>query len=265
MHPSRKGQGGVVLRSNAHLFADRDVALLLGGGCVTLRATGFSTYEHASMTDFSTRRTMMVDTQVRPADVTKFPIIDAMLKVAREDFVPTAQREAAYVGENLELGNGRVLLEPRSLAKMLDLLAIDGDELVLDLGCAFGYSTAVISRMAQAVVAVEQDADMAREAQDALVAAGADNAVVHEGSLAEGAAQHGPYDVIILQGGVSDVPPTLFDQLKEGGRIAALFMDGPLGEVRLGYKRAGQVSWRLGFNAAAPVLPGFEKEAAFTL
>lgn len=216
------------------------------------------------MTDFSQRRTMMVDTQVRPSDVTKFPIIEAMLHVAREDFVPSAQREAAYIGENIDLGEGRVVLEPRSLAKMLDLLAINGDELVLDLGCALGYSTAVIARMAQAVVAVEQDDDLAREALDALVAAGADNAVVHTGPLAEGAPQHGPYDVIILQGGVGHIPETLTDQLKEGGRIAALFMDGALGEVRLGYKRAGKVSWRLGFNAAAPVLPGFEKETAFT-
>lgn len=215
------------------------------------------------MTDFSKRRTMMVDTQVRPSDVTKFPIIDAMLTVAREDFVPAAQREAAYVGENLTLGQGRVLLEPRSLAKMLDILAIDGDELVLDVGCTFGYSTAVIARMAQAVVGVEEDADMAREAQDALVAAGADNAVVHEGSLVEGAPQHGPYDVIAIQGGVADVSAALLDQLKEGGRIAAMFMEGPLGEVRVGYKRAGKISWRLAFNATAPILPGFEKEMTF--
>lgn len=215
------------------------------------------------MTDFSKRRTMMVDTQVRPSDVTKFPIIDAMLTVAREDFVPTAQREAAYVGENLNLGQGRVLLEPRSLAKMLDVLAIDGDELVLDVGCALGYSTAVIARMAQAVVAIEQDEDMAREAQDALVAAGADNAVVHEGPLVEGAPQHGPYDVIVVQGGVADVPVVLVDQLKEGGRIAAMFMSGPLGEVRVGYKRAGKISWRLAFNATAPILPGFEREMTF--
>lgn len=215
------------------------------------------------MTDFSKRRTMMVDTQVRPSDVTKFPIIDAMLTVAREDFVPTAQREAAYVGENFNLGQGRVLLEPRSLAKMLDALAIDGDELVLDVGCALGYSTAVIARMAQAVVAVEQDEDMAREAQDALVAAGADNAVVHEGPLVEGAPQHGPYDVIVVQGGVADVPVVLVDQLKEGGRIAAMFMSGPLGEVLVGYKRAGKISWRLAFNATAPILPGFEREMTF--
>jgi protein-L-isoaspartate(D-aspartate) O-methyltransferase len=106
---------------------------------------------------------------------------------------------------------------------------------------------------------------MAREAQDALMAAGADNAVVHEGALTAGAPQHGPYDVIVLQGGVSAVPAVLTDQLKEGGRIAALFMQGALGEVRVGYKRAGKISWRLAFNATAPVLPGFEKELTFTL
>lgn len=217
------------------------------------------------MTDFSKRRTMMVDTQVRPSDVTKFPIIEAMLHVAREDFVPAAQREAAYVGENIDLGQGRALLEPRSLAKMLDALAIESDELVLNVGCNLGYSTAVIARMAQAVVAVEQDEDMAREAQDALMAAGADNAVVHQGLLVDGAPQHGPYDVIVLEGGVSDVPTAITDQLKEGGRIAALFMQNAFGEARIGYKRGGKISWRLAFNATAPVLPGFEKEMSFTL
>ena len=217
------------------------------------------------MSDFATRRTMMVDTQVRPSDVTKFPIIDAMLTVPREDFVPAAQREAAYVGENLDLGQGRVLLEPRTLAKMLDALAITPAELVLDIGCAMGYSAAVISHMAEAVVAVEEDEAMATEAQEALVEAGSDNVVVHVGPLADGAAAHGPYDVVLIQGGVMQVSDTLLDQLKDGGRIAALFMDGALGEVRIGYKRGGQVSWRMAFNAAAPVLPGFEREVAFQL
>lgn len=207
----------------------------------------------------------MVDTQVRPSDVTKFPIIDAMLTVPREDFVPSAQREAAYMGENLDLGQGRVLLEPRTLAKMLDALAIENAELVLDVGCAMGYSTAVIAHMAEAVVAVEEDEAMAREAQEALVGAGADNALVHEGPLGEGAAKHGPYDVVIVQGGVQDVPEALTDQLKEGGRIACLFMNDALGEVRLGHKRDGIVSWRMVFNASAPVIRGFEKDSVFTL
>ncbi|WP_037228665.1 protein-L-isoaspartate O-methyltransferase family protein [Roseobacter sp. GAI101] len=217
------------------------------------------------MTDFTARRTMMVDTQVRPSDVTKFPIIDAMLKVAREDYVPAAQREAAYLGENLNLGDGRVLLEPRTLAKMLDALAITNDELVLDIGSALGYSSAVIAHMAEAVVAVEEDDDMAKESQETLIAADIDNVIVHHGPLADGAPQHGPYDVVIIQGGVEDVPAAILDQLKVGGRIACIFMSGALGEARLGYKRDNGVSWRMAFNAGAPVLKGFAREKAFQL
>ena len=170
------------------------------------------------MTDFTARRTMMVDTQVRPSDVTKFPIIDAMLKVAREDFVPVARREAAYLGENISLGEGRVLLEPRTLAKMLDDLGVENDELVLDIGCGYGYSSAVIAHMAEAVVAVEDDEQMAKEAQETLINADIDNVIVHHGPLADGAQQHGPYDVGIVQGGVADVPEALLAQLKDGGR-----------------------------------------------
>ncbi len=215
------------------------------------------------MSDFTTRRIMMVDTQVRPSDVTKFPIIDAMLTVPRENFVPAAQKEAAYMGENLDLGAGRVLLEPRTLAKMLDALAITNEELVLDVGCALGYSAAVIAHMAEAVVAVEEDEDMATEAQEALTELGADNVMIHTGTLADGAAAHGPYDVIVIEGGVTEVPQSLLDQLKEGGRIGALFMQGALGEVRIGYKSGDMVSWRMAFNAAAPVLDGFKRQVVF--
>ncbi|APX11961.1 protein-L-isoaspartate O-methyltransferase family protein [Tateyamaria omphalii] len=217
------------------------------------------------MPDFSTRRTMMVDTQVRPSDVTKFPIIDAMLSVKREDFVPAALRETAYLGENLDLDDGRVILEPRTLAKMLDALDISPDELVLDVGAALGYSAAVIAHMAQAVVALEDNETMSSEAQDALMSASIDNVITHVEPLKDGAAEHGPYDVIVIEGGVAHVPDALLAQLKDGGRIACLFMDGALGEVRVGYKTDGAVSWRRAFNAGAPVLPGFEKHNAFTL
>ena len=217
------------------------------------------------MTDFSARRTLMVDTQVRPSDVTKFPIIEAMLSVPREDFVPASHREAAYMGENIELSRNRVMLEPRTLAKMLDALDIGRDELVLDIGAAHGYSSAVIAHMAQAVVALEEDDALVDEAKDALIAAGADNVVIEHGSLFAGAAEYGPYDVIVIQGGVSHLPYAIIDQLKEGGRIACLFMDDALGEVRIGYKRDGDLSWRRSVNAGAPVLTGFERHIEFQL
>ncbi|MEJ8561587.1 protein-L-isoaspartate O-methyltransferase [Yoonia sp. GPGPB17] len=217
------------------------------------------------MTEFTSRRTMMVDTQVRPSDVTKFPIIDAMLAVPREDFVPDAKREAAYVGENLDIGGGRIMLEPRTLAKMIDALEIAPDHVVLDIACGLGYSTAVLTRMSDFVVAVEDDEARAQEAQSILSQQGADNAAVMTGALSEGAAKSGPYDIIILQGGVEQVPDALLDQLREGGRIAAVFSEGTLGVVRIGHKIDGAVNWRFSFNASAPVLEGFEKNAAFAL
>jgi protein-L-isoaspartate(D-aspartate) O-methyltransferase len=177
--------------------------------------------------------------------------------------VPSAKREAAYMGENLGLGGARVLLEPRTLAKMLDALDVGPDELVLDIGAALGYSSAVIAHMAQAVVALEEDEAMAQEAQEALVAAGMDNVIVHSGPLSDGAPEHGPYDVILIEGGVSHVPEAILAQLKDGGRMAGIFMDGALGEVRIGYKLDGRMNWRRSFNAGAPVLEGFEKHDAF--
>lgn len=217
------------------------------------------------MTDYAARRTTMVDTQIRPSDVTKFPIIEAMLSIPREEFVPANRREAAYVGENLDLGRGRVMLEPRTLAKMLDALDVQRNELVLDIGCGLGYSAAVIARLAEAVVGVESDADLADEAQAILSREGADNVILHQGPLHEGAPQHGPYDAIMIQGAVADLPTGLLEQLKEGGRIACLFMEGALGVVRIGYKLDGGISWRFAFNASAPVLAGFERRMAFSL
>jgi protein-L-isoaspartate(D-aspartate) O-methyltransferase len=217
------------------------------------------------MADFSARRVMMVDTQVRPSDVTKFPIIAAMLRTPREVYVPGALREAAYIGENVVLGANRVVLEARTLAKLLDALDIQPTEMALDIGCGLGYSTAVIAQLADAVMAVEEDEAFATEAQRTLSAEGVDNAAVIHGPLAAGSAKHGPYDAIVLQGAVEAVPQAILDQLKDGGRIGCLFMTGALGEARIGHKANGRMTWRSVFNASAPVLPGFAAARTFQL
>lgn len=206
----------------------------------------------------------MVDTQVRPSDVTKFPIIDAFLKIAREDYVPDAKREAAYVGENIDIGAGRMLLEARTLAKMLEAVDVQPSDVVLDLGCGFGYSTAILAQLADFVVAVEDEPDRAQEAQQNLSDYGVDNAAVFEGALVDGAAKNGPYDVIILQGAVEFIPANLLAQIRDGGRIVAIFTEGALGVVRIGRKVDGAMNWRMSFNAGAPLLAGFSKEAEFT-
>ena len=207
----------------------------------------------------------MVDTQIRPSDVTKFPIIDAFLFVPREKFVPDGKREAAYIGENFQIGQSRVILEPRTLAKLLDALDVNNDELVLDIGTGLGYSSAVISLVAEFVVAVEDDSSLASEAEEILSEIGADNVVVEVNKLEEGAPEHGPYDVIIIQGGVEKIPGSILKQLKNGGRVAAIFIEEGLGTAKIGYKLNDKINWRYSFNAAAPVLPGFFKQKDFAL
>lgn len=217
------------------------------------------------MTDYMSRRTMMVDTQVRPSDVTKFPIIDAMLSVPRQAFVPDNLREAAYVGENLDIGGGRVMLEPRTLAKMLEVLDVQPAHVALDIACGLGYSTAILAQLCEFVVAVEDDEARAQEAQSILSQQGVDNAAVMAGELTAGSEKSGPYDIIMVQGAVEDLPEAITAQLREGGRVACLFSEGTLGVVRVGHKIDGVVNWRFAFNASAPVLAGFRKQVAFAL
>ena len=217
------------------------------------------------MFDHEERRRMMVDNQIRPSDVTKFPVIEAFLSIKREVFVPLENRDTAYVGEHIHIGNNRVILDSRTLAKMLDVVDVNDSELVLDVGSAFGYSAAIIAHLAEAVVALESDEKPANEMQAAFTEQGIDNVIVERGPLHEGAPSHAPYDVIFIQGGVELITDEILSQLKDGGRMVAIFMEEALGRVKIGYKLNSLISWRFGFNAAAPVLDGFRKELSFTL
>jgi protein-L-isoaspartate(D-aspartate) O-methyltransferase len=208
---------------------------------------------------------MMVDTQVRPSDVTKFPIIAAMLEIPRERFVPSARRDTAYAGDHVPLGPGRVVLDPRTFAKMLDALDIQPTDVVLDVGCGLGYSTAVLARLADFVVGLEDDVARADEAQATLAETGIDNATVVTGPLTGGAPKSAPYDVVLINGAVEQVPDALVAQVRDGGRIACLWAEGMLGLVKIGHVAGGRVAWRFAFNASAPVLDGFQARAAFAL
>jgi protein-L-isoaspartate(D-aspartate) O-methyltransferase len=216
------------------------------------------------MTDFESARRAMVDSQVRPSDVTRLPIIEAMLWAPRERFTPRALRPVAYADAQIPLGPRRVVLDPRSFAKMLDAAAVTAGDLVLDVGAGFGYSAAVLSRIAAAVVALEESPEAAAAAPDLLAALSVDNVIVERGALAEGAPASGPYDVIFIEGGVERIPDALTAQLKDGGRIVAIQMTGPIGRCMV-WTRAGQaLSARAVFDATAPVLPGFDVVPAFT-
>lgn len=215
------------------------------------------------MTDFAKSRVAMVDRQVRPSDVTSFPIIDAMLNVPRERYAPAALRAVAYADAPLALASGREMLDPRVFAKMLDAAGIGPEDLVLDLAPGLGYSTAVIARLAAAVIAIEPDPAMAAAAAEALAANEVDNAMVSEGDPAAGDPAHGPYDAIFINGAVSAPPLGLVPQVKEGGRIVAIEMKGANGRA-MAYIRDGDgLQHRTLFNATALVAPGFEVEETF--
>ncbi|MCF6305148.1 MAG: protein-L-isoaspartate O-methyltransferase [Rhodobacteraceae bacterium] len=215
------------------------------------------------MIDFAAARVAMVDCQIRPSDVTLYPVIEAMLSVPKEEFVPRDMREVAYSGDNIALGPNRVVLDSRVIAKMLDVLNIQPSDLVLDIGTGLGYSSALIAHLAEAVIAVEENEALAAEAERILAEQSADNAIVQVGKLADGAPQHGPYDAIMVEGGVEQVPDALLAQLKVGGRIVAIHMQDALGQCRVGLQTRTGIDWRWAFDASAPVLPGFEKPDGF--
>ncbi|WP_308914892.1 protein-L-isoaspartate O-methyltransferase [Jannaschia sp. LMIT008] len=217
------------------------------------------------MADMARLRQVMVDTQVRPSDVTKFPIIAAMLDVPREAFVPSAQRDVAYSETPLPLGDGREMLEPRTLAKLLDLLDVEREDDVLVIGGNLGYSTALLAHMARSVVSIECDDAMVGEAEAALTGLGVDNAVVLCAPLTDGKPDAAPFDVILIEGAVMRFPDVLLDQLAEGGRIVAIVQGDAVGEARIGIKSEGRIGWRYAFNADGPVLPGFAVERQFAL
>ena len=215
------------------------------------------------MIDPVVRRRTMVEGQIRPNRVTDDRIADALLQVPRERFVPRNLRGVAYMDEEVPIGSGRYLLEPRVLARMLQDAAIVATDAVLDVGCATGYSTAVLARLAAAVVAVEQDEALADRAEALLTELEIDNAAVVRGPLADGYAAQAPYDVIFVGGATQRPLPMLHEQLAEGGRLLLIERAGRVGQAVI-YRRSGDaVGRRVLFDAQVPVLPGFEAHAGF--
>lgn len=219
--------------------------------------------------DYSEQRLKMVDGQIRTVDVTNPTLLDAMLTVPREAFVSANRRSLAYIDEDILIAapdgdrGPRYLMEPSPFAKLVQLADVKPSDFVLDVGCGTGYCSAVLSRLASSVIALESDPSLADFATGALAELGYDNAVVVQGPLREGYASEAPYDVIFVGGSVEEVPQALFDQLKEGGRLVVVVGQGNAGVARLYVKNAGEVSGRGAFNAAIKPLPGFQRVRTF--
>lgn len=214
------------------------------------------------MTDSTTLRRMMVDGQIRTADVTDRPLIQAMLDLPRERFVAAAQTGLAYLDLDLPVGDGRRrLLKPMALARMLQALDLSAGTRVLDVGCATGYAAALMARLGAAVVALEEQPDLAAQARANL--AGLDAIEVVGGKLADGWAARAPYDAILVEGAIEIEPETLCRQLADGGRLVCIRGTGPTAKATLYRRDADDISQRALFDAAGAALPGFARPAVF--
>lgn len=219
------------------------------------------------MTGFSTARQYMVDGQVRPSDVTDDRILEAMLTVPREVFVPADKQALAYLDLDLDVAEGgaakRCLITPALLAKMLQAAEIKATDRVLVVGCATGYAAAIVARFAGEVSATESDPALAGKASAAFAQLGIQNVAVKTAAAADGDAAGAPYDVIVLNGATEIVPTGLFGQLKEGGRLVGVFGLTPPQRATLVTHSHGDFGHRELFDATAPVLPGLERVPAF--
>jgi protein-L-isoaspartate(D-aspartate) O-methyltransferase len=216
------------------------------------------------MQDMAAARLHMVEGQVRTNDVTDRRITGAMALLERERFVPLANRALAYADVCVEVKPGRFLPDPRSFAKLVQLAEIQESDRVLDIACATGYSSAVLSQLSADVVALEEDEALAKEATAAL------RSVLKLGRLfgvvgphRDGAPAQGPFDLIFVNGAVHQVPVAWTNQLKEGGRLVVIMCDGPVGKANFCVRKGGVLSRRVAFDATVPVLPGFERVKSF--
>ena len=217
------------------------------------------------MADTAVQRANMVAAQLRPNDVTDARIRDAMLTIPRERFVSAAYLPVAYAERCIPLEGGRVLLDPRTLAKLLQLADIGPNDRVLDVGCGSGYSTAILAMMAAEVIGLEETSDLAARATENLRALGLANASTMTGKLTQGCPQRAPFDVIFMNGSVEREPAELLEQLNANGRLAVIRRDGSAGHGVLFLRHENAVGERSAFDAHVPLLPGFERPHSFVL
>jgi len=214
--------------------------------------------------DFATARFNMVENQIRPNGVNDPLVVRALAKTPREAFLPKAMHAVAYVDETLPLGSGRFLISPLVLARLLQSAGIKASDVVLTIGDATGWASAVVSMLASTVVCLECEADPAARAGAALSGLGRDNVAVVRAPLAGGYPAQGPYDVILLMGAVPEIPAAIGRQLADGGRMLGIVKSGTGSGRMVRVVRAGDTfgRWAL-FDAATPYLPGFQPRDGF--
>jgi protein-L-isoaspartate(D-aspartate) O-methyltransferase len=213
--------------------------------------------------DFAQARDQMVESQVRPNDVTDPRILHAMRTLPRERFAPSHKKTLAYGDLELEVAPGRTLLRPRDLSKLIHALGARDNERALEIAGATGYGAAVLAACCKEVVTLDPDAELSFAARAALESAGVANVRTVSTAVADGWADGAPYDVIVLNGAAEIVPDAWFAQLAPGGRLGVIVRQGAAGSARIYTKSGDAVAYRIAFDAAPPVAPGLVKPPAF--
>jgi len=215
------------------------------------------------MSEFAAARESMVLSQLQPDRVSDRRIRDAMGEVPRERFVPELFKTVAYVDEDLEIAPGRYLMEPRVFGRLMQAASIGPHDIVLDVGCGSGYSSAVIARLAGTVMALESDQGLCELATINLEQLSVDNVVVVSGDLTQGFASEAPYDVVFINGAAAEVPAALVEQLADGGRLVSVIESDIVGRGVLVTSQDGQIDSVDLFDAQVPFLIGFERRVGF--
>ena len=217
------------------------------------------------MNTYETARANMIEHQLRPNKVTDERVIGAFAQLRRELFVPERMRGVAYIDEDLPLGGGRYLMQPMVAARLLQTAAVDAKDTALVVGAGVGYEAALLSCLARSVVALEDNADLARFGRAALVEHGIASITYVESPLAAGHRQKAPYNVILFGGAVAEIPGEIAAQLGEGGRLLAVVRPpgAGLGRASVIVRTGGVFAHRVIFDAATPLLPGFVPKPAF--
>lgn len=213
--------------------------------------------------DFNAARRHMVESQIRTSRVVDEAVIAAMAEVPRERFVPGPLQPVAYIDEDLKIGNGRYLMEPAVLARLLQEANVEPSDVVLDIGSGSGYGAAILAQLAGTVFALESDPQLSARASELFTELGLDNVVPVDGALAEGCPKHAPYNVILIEGAVETIPDAVVDQLEGGGRMVAVVQERGVGRATVIRHVGDHLSRRIVFDAAIPVLPEFRTPAGF--
>ncbi len=214
--------------------------------------------------DYAAARNCMVDSQLRPNKVSDPRILNAMRAIPRERFLPAALRSRAYVDEDLPLWDGRAFMEPMVLARLIQLAAPTDGERTLVVGCGAGYGAAILAACDASVVALDEDKRLLAVAHEVLPSL-APGVTIVEGPLAAGWAAGAPYDIILLQGAVRDIPAALGAQLRmDGGRLVTVRAGrGQTGKAVLAEPTPSGLRAQPVFDCATPLIPSLLAKPGF--